>query len=160
MHILPGWHIVITLQWRHNERDGASKRQCLDCFFKRLFRRRSNKHQSSVPLAFVMGIHRWPVNSPHKGPVTRKMFPFGDVIMTGSWKLFYPSWNCWLVHMELGSVYCVILVALYTTSNKYLLFFSSLKKCIQLVVRCLFQLNSILTRETVTKSQSLRVFSG
>ena len=32
------------------------------------------KHQSSVSLTFVLGIHRWPVNSPHKGPVTRKMF--------------------------------------------------------------------------------------
>ena len=39
------------------------------------------KHQSSVSLAFVRGIHPWPVNSPHKGPVTRKMFPFDDVIM-------------------------------------------------------------------------------
>ena len=39
------------------------------------------KHQSSVSLAFVRGIHRGPVNSPHKGPVTRKMFPFDDVIM-------------------------------------------------------------------------------
>ena len=39
------------------------------------------KHQSSVSLAFVMGIHRWLVNSPHKGPVTRKMFPFDDVII-------------------------------------------------------------------------------
>ena len=39
------------------------------------------KHQSSAPLAFVRGIHRGPVNSPHKGPVTRKMFPFDDVIM-------------------------------------------------------------------------------
>ena len=39
------------------------------------------KHQSSASLAFVRGIHRWPVNSPHKGPVTRKMFPFDDVIM-------------------------------------------------------------------------------
>ena len=39
------------------------------------------KHQSSAPLAFEWGIHRWPVNSPHKGPVTRKMFPFDDVIM-------------------------------------------------------------------------------
>ena len=36
------------------------------------------KHQSSASLAFVQGIHRWPVNSPHKGPVTRKMFPFDD----------------------------------------------------------------------------------
>ena len=39
------------------------------------------KHQSSVPLASVRGIHRWPVNCPHKGPVTRKIFPFDDVIM-------------------------------------------------------------------------------
>ena len=39
------------------------------------------KHQSSASLAFVRGIHRRPVNSPHKWPVTRKMFPFDDVIM-------------------------------------------------------------------------------
>ena len=39
------------------------------------------KHQSSASLAFVRGIHRWPVNSLHKGPVTRKMFPLDDVIM-------------------------------------------------------------------------------
>ena len=39
------------------------------------------KHQSSPSLAFVWGIHRGPVNSPHKWPVTRKMFPFDDVIM-------------------------------------------------------------------------------
>ena len=39
------------------------------------------KHQSSASLAFVLGIHRGPVNSPHKGPVTRKLFPFDDVIM-------------------------------------------------------------------------------
>ena len=39
------------------------------------------KHQSFASLAFVRGIHRWPVNSPQKGPVTRKMFPFDDVIM-------------------------------------------------------------------------------
>ena len=32
------------------------------------------KHQISASLAFVRGIHRGPVNSPHKGPVTRKMF--------------------------------------------------------------------------------------
>ena len=39
------------------------------------------KHQSSASLAFVQGIHRWPVNSPHNRPVTRKMFPFDNVIM-------------------------------------------------------------------------------
>ena len=39
------------------------------------------KHQSSASKAFKRGIHRSPVKSPHKGPVTRKMFPFDDVIM-------------------------------------------------------------------------------
>ena len=39
------------------------------------------KHQSSASLAFVRGIHRGPVNPPHKWPVTRKMFWFDDVIM-------------------------------------------------------------------------------
>ena len=39
------------------------------------------KHQSFASLALVRGIHLWPVNSPHKGPVTRKMFPFDYVIM-------------------------------------------------------------------------------
>ena len=44
------------------------------------------KHQNSASLAFVRVIHRSPVNYPHKGPVTRKMFPFDDVIMSShSW---------------------------------------------------------------------------
>ena len=45
------------------------------------------KHQSSASLAFVRGLHRWPVNSPHKWPVTRKCFH----VMTSSW--IYGS-NC------------------------------------------------------------------
>ena len=39
------------------------------------------KHQSFASLAFVRGIHRWPANSQHKAPVTRKMFPFDDIII-------------------------------------------------------------------------------
>ena len=61
------------------------------------------KHQSSVSLVFVRGIHRWPVDSPHKRPVTRNMFPFDDVIMeyyylTSFWRDIYvisllsPTW--------------------------------------------------------------------
>ena len=38
------------------------------------------KQQSSTLLSFVRGIHWWPVNSPYKGPVMWKMFPFDDVI--------------------------------------------------------------------------------
>ena len=51
------------------------------------------KHQSSASLSFVRGIHRWPVNSPHKGPVRRKMFPFDDVIMLN------PHSLPWLIQM-------------------------------------------------------------
>ena len=36
-------HRVLTLQWRHNERDGVSSHQPHDCLFNRLFRRRSKK---------------------------------------------------------------------------------------------------------------------
>ena len=52
------------------------------------------KLQRSASLAFVRGIHRSPVNSPHKWPVTRKMFPFDDVIMLISTHQSMSSW--WL----------------------------------------------------------------
>ena len=48
------------------------------------------KHQSSASLAFVREIHRGPVNFPHKWPVTRKMFPFDDVIMSRVVSLLLP----------------------------------------------------------------------
>ena len=62
------------------------------------------KHQSSASLAFVRGIHQWPVNSLHKWPVTRKMFPFDDVMMwanvNGLWCEKYYNYvmmsSCWL----------------------------------------------------------------
>ena len=50
------------------------------------------KHQSSASLAFVWGIHRGPVYSPHKWPVTRKMFPFDEVIM---YKYEFKMWYGW-----------------------------------------------------------------
>ena len=51
-----------------------------------------SKHQSSESLAFVWAIHRGPVNSPHKWPVTRKMLPFDDVIMhTGDTAVLRPN---------------------------------------------------------------------
>ena len=53
------------------------------------------KHQSSASLAFVRGIHLWPVNSPHKGPVTRKMFPFDDVI------IHWPQGSQWASFMSI-----------------------------------------------------------
>ena len=70
------------LHWRRNGYDTVSNHQPHHCLLNRSFRRRSKKkYQSSASLAFVRGVHRRPVNSPHKWPVTRKMFPFDDVIM-------------------------------------------------------------------------------
>ena len=52
-----------------------------------------SEHQSSVSLAFVWGIHWGPVNSPHKWPVTWKMFPFDDVVMLMSLMIFTLWWQ-------------------------------------------------------------------
>ena len=151
--VLLCYFLLITLQWRHNDHDSVSIHQPHGCLLNRLFRRRSKKtskfHDDVIKWKkfprywpFVRGIHRspvnsphkgqwrgalmftlscaringWvnnreagdlrryrthydvivmfrvtglcvgnspgPVNSPHKGPVTREMFPFDDVIMT------------------------------------------------------------------------------
>ena len=56
----------------------ASQITCLTSVYSGADQR---KHQSPTSLAFVRGIHQSLVNSPHKGPLTRKMFPFDDVIM-------------------------------------------------------------------------------
>ena len=80
-HYFPRTQIPFTsLQWRNNGHDGVSNHQLHDCLLSRLFRRRSKK-TSKLPHWPLWGIHQWPVNSPHKRPVTRKMFPFTDVII-------------------------------------------------------------------------------
>ena len=58
------------------------------------------KHQRSASLAFVRGIHRYPLNSLHKGQVTRKMFPFDDVIMK---KNAFESVVCKMSNILFGS---------------------------------------------------------
>ena len=54
----------------------------IDCLLNCRFRRRSKKTSKLRGTGLCAGIHRWPVNSPHKKPVTRKIFPFDDVIMS------------------------------------------------------------------------------
>ena len=70
-----------SLQWHHNERDGVSNHRHLDGLLNRLSRRRSKTVSKLRVTSFARGIHQWPVNSPYKGPVTRKIFPFDDIIM-------------------------------------------------------------------------------
>ena len=70
-----------SLRWRQNGRNSVSNHQPHDCLFNRLFRRRSRKTSKLRVTGLCVGNSPGPVNSPHKGPVTRKMLPFDDVIM-------------------------------------------------------------------------------
>ena len=73
-----------SLWWRHNDHDSVSNHQPHECLLNRLFRRRSKKTSKLRVTGLCVGNSPGPVNSPHKGPVTRKMFPFDDVIMCPS----------------------------------------------------------------------------
>ena len=72
---------LLILRWRQNGRDGVSNHQPHDCLFNRLWRRRSKTTSKLRVTGLCVGNSPAPVNSPHKGPVTRKMFLFDDVIM-------------------------------------------------------------------------------
>ena len=78
-----GWEMdsYKSLQWRHNDHICVSNHQPRACLLNRLFRRRSRKTSKLRVTGLCVGNSPGPVNSPHKGPVTRKMFPFDDVIM-------------------------------------------------------------------------------
>ena len=91
-HMFPVASIIgRTLQWRHNG-EIASQITSLTIVYPTVYSDADQrKHQSSASLAFVRGIHRGPVKSSHKWPVTRKMFPFDDVIMTYTCHWTWPS---------------------------------------------------------------------
>ena len=82
---LAGWILTakssLTLQWRHNDHDSVSNHQPHGCLLNRLFGRRSKKTSKLRVTGFCAGNSQRPMNFPHKVPVTRKMFPFDDVIM-------------------------------------------------------------------------------
>ena len=71
----------LTLHWHHNDHDGVSNHQPHGCLLNRFFRCRSKQTSKPRVTGLCAGNSPGPVNSPRKGPVTRKMFPFDDVIM-------------------------------------------------------------------------------
>ena len=79
-----------SLEWRHYE--------CpLIVYWTVCSGADQRKNQSSASLAFARGLHHWwPVNSQHKGPVTRKLLPFDDVIIVISWLMKVSTWLCTL----------------------------------------------------------------
>ena len=84
-----------ALHWRHNDHNGVSNHQPHRCLLNRLFRSRSKKTSKLRVTGLCAGNSPGPVNSRHKGPVMRKMFPFDDVIM-------------WMAYCFLEETICVI----------------------------------------------------
>ena len=87
-HVLTLWWRCISLQWRQNDHDGVSNHQPHGCLLNRLFRRRSTKTSKLRVTGLCAGNSPGPVNSPHKGPVTRKCFH----LMTSSCSTFLNSY--------------------------------------------------------------------
>ena len=83
MNTVKGGSATYALPWRHHARWRLKSPTSLTTVYSTVYScADQRRHKNSVSLAFVRGIHRRPVNSPHtKGPVTRKIFPFNDVIM-------------------------------------------------------------------------------
>ena len=78
------------LQWRHNDHECVSNHQPRGCLLNRLFRPRSKKTSKLRVTGLCVGNSPGPVNSPHKGPVTRKCFH----LMTSSCERFM-NVHCW-----------------------------------------------------------------
>ena len=84
------FEILWTLQWSHNERHGVSNHQHLDGLLGRLLRRTSKKISKLRVTSLCEGNPSLTSDSPHKGPVARKMLPVDDVIMdTRHESIFY-----------------------------------------------------------------------
>ena len=73
--------VAKSLQWRHNECDGVSNHRRFDCLFNRLFRRRSKETSKLRITGLCEGNSPVTGEFPAQRPVTRKIFPFDDVIM-------------------------------------------------------------------------------
>ena len=90
----------MALHWRHNDHGGVSNHQPHGCLFNRLFWRRSKKTSKLRVTGLCVGNLPGLVNSPHKGPVTRKMFPFDWTY----WPRFLLLLRIWLVSDEFINV--------------------------------------------------------
>ena len=91
------WHEVEAMKWINTmhysdvimSAIASQNHRRLGYLHNRLFRRRSKKISKLRVTGLYGGIHQRPVNSSHKGPVTRKIFPFDDVIIARN----NPAWQ-------------------------------------------------------------------
>ena len=105
------------------------------------------KHQCSASLAFVKGIHRSPVNSPHQGPAKRKLFPFDDVIMV--YQIFDQLWL--YLRVLLPRVANFVIYCLHDEWCKFFMIYSICLYCFTLSDNNLSWLMILLT---VTQNKS------
>ena len=109
--------MAITLQWYLNERDSVSNHQPHNCLLKPLFRRRSKKTSKLVSLAYVRGIRRWPINSPHRGPLPRKNVSI--------WWRHHEQTQCWQYEVDFFQSALVCIRPLYVFANPMIFFKTS-----------------------------------
>ena len=97
-------------QWHHNRRDGASNHRHLDCLLDRLFRRRAKKASKLRVTGFCEGNPPMTGGFPYKRQITRKIFPFDDVVMI-LWKYIPYYWPLvmGIVTRSFGTRYCTSL---------------------------------------------------
>ena len=76
------WRHRVILQWHYYMPDGASDHRRLDYLLNRFFRCGSKKTSKLRVTGLCEGNSSVTGELPQKGPVTRKIFPFDDVIMT------------------------------------------------------------------------------
>ena len=119
----------LTLQWRYNDHNGFSNHQPHGCLLNRLFRRRSKKTSKLRVTDLCVGNSPGPVNSMQKGSVTRKMFPFDDVIMSNKIPAFH-------VKRTLGMSILAIFYSLQRIWLSLLSFFNRFKYMNNNVTKC------------------------
>ena len=87
--------LIMSLQWCHNECDGVSNYRRFLCLLNCLFRRRSKKTSKLHMTGLCEGNSLVTGEFPAKGPVTRKTFPFDDVIMVVQYNMILDASLQW-----------------------------------------------------------------
>ena len=87
---------IWTSLWWHNEGGGVLNHQPHDCLLNRLFRRRSKKTSKLLVTGLCAGDSPVTGETPHKEPVTQKMFSFNDVTTEEAWVVATHYLIAWL----------------------------------------------------------------
>ena len=112
-----------SMRWHHNESDGVSNHQAHGCLLNRLFGHRTKKTSKLRVTCLCEGNSQVTGDSPHKGPVARKIFPFDDVIMwrppSTMWALIFLSAtmrDVWIIPPFQSCFMCCMLNTFYVSS--------------------------------------------